>query len=52
MMLFEYQNGKVGFWNNSQPDRKPFGNGRVGIWDVTESLLLYLQGEYLVMVQW
>ena len=52
MASFTFRNGKIGFWNDPEPDDKSFGSVRVGILDVTESLMLYLQGDYYVMVPW
>ena len=52
MMVFAYQDGNIGFWNDSQPDHKPFSSGRVGIVGVAESLEFYLLGDYSVMVPW
>ena len=52
MTVFAYQDGKIGFWNDSQPDHKPFSSGRVEIVGVAESLEFYLLGDYSVMVPW
>ena len=34
MVSFTFRNGKIGFWNDPQPDDKSFGSVIVGVLDV------------------